>query len=112
MQTFRDRAVQSLLYEHDNSDAVRAMLEQSPTNSRVNQAMAWWCVICDQVCGNWKGAWKNLFGDMVTSIQKHQLNLEGYSRVQAINMSASRTVTEQGLQQQQGKKGGILGIFS
>lgn len=108
--TYRDRAVQQLLYDHSQGDEIRAMLEQSATNSRVNQQMAWWCVLCEQVCGSWAGNWRNLFGEMATSLQKHLLQLEGYARVQAIDMAMSRTTTEKQLLQQE-KKGGLLGLL-
>lgn len=111
-EKFVEQVKRERLYdEYQQGGDVSAMLEQSPTNSRVNEAMARWCMIGSQVSKNWRGKYKNLFGSMFDDIQRHFLNMEGYARVQAIDMCAAHTITEKALLEKK-EKGGLLGIFN
>jgi hypothetical protein len=109
-QTFRDQAVNQLMYTHQQGGDVGLMLDQTPTNSRVNPKMAQFCLILHHTSYLWRGNYKTLFGDIEDQIQRHYLNMEGYSRVQAIDMSAAHSVTQEALQAKQ-KRGGILGMI-
>jgi hypothetical protein len=112
---FRDEAVKQTLYqdyEELQANNVSQMLDQSETNSRVNQEMARWCLIARMVEGNWKGSWSHFFGSMVADMQRLNLNMDGYSRVQAIDMCAAHTTTEQALANSgKEKRGGLLGLL-
>jgi hypothetical protein len=109
---FRDEAVRATLNDYQEAGDVRQMLDQSETNSRVNQEMARWCLIARMFEGHWRGSWRHFFGSMVPDMQRLNLNMEGYARVQAIDMCAAHTTTEQALANSgKEKKGGLLGLF-
>ena len=107
---FVDQAKRELLYEFQQGGDVGCMLEQSATNSRVNVAMARWCLVAQRVSESWRGKYAKFFDKMIEDLQRHYLSLEGYGRVQAIDMKAAHTITENALKEKK-EKGGILGLF-
>ena len=109
---FSERAKNQLLYEYQEGSEVGQMLEQSETNSRTNQEMSRFVFFCKGFGNGWKGNWSKVFDNVVIDIQRLYLSLDGYARVQAIDMQSAHTITEQQLQQKAEKKrGGILGLF-
>ena len=110
-EKFVDKAKRELMYEYEAGGDVECMLEQTDTNSRVNEQMARWCLLVKFISGNWKGGYKGMFDDMVVGLQRHYLNMDGYSRVQAIEMCQAHTITDKNLSEKR-EKGGILGLFS
>ena len=111
-EKFVDQAKRELMYEYEAGGDVESMLQQNDTNSRVNESMARWCLLLKFVSGNWRGNYKVLFDGIIEGVQRHYLNMDGYSRVQAIEMCQAHTVTEKGLNEKSKEKGGIVGLFS
>jgi hypothetical protein len=99
---------QHLLHERQNADAIRSMLEQSPTNSRVTARMARVCTAVDDVTSHWRGGYQNLFGNYTTTIQRYYMNVDGYARVQAIEIAQAQSVTGEALKEER-KRGGVMG---
>jgi len=111
-EKFVEQVKRERLYdEYQQGDDVSAMLEQSPTNSRVNEGMARVCTVLDAVSDNWRGSWHNLFGDFTVALQRHYLNMEGFSRVQAIEMCGAHAMSEKFIEEKKAK-GGLLGLFN
>jgi len=108
-EKFVDLAKEQTLYEFNEGGDVELMLERGPVNSRVNQDMARWCVAVEGVVANWDGPYQNLI-DVSGSLQEMMLNLEGYSRLQAIEMKSRATLADMNAAEQQ-KKGGLLGLL-
>ena len=100
---------QHLMHERQNSDAIRSMLEQSPTNSRVTERMARICTAVDDITSHWRGNYKNLFGNFTTTLQRYFMNVSGYARVQAIEIAQAQSVTGEALQAEKKKRGGLAG---
>ena len=109
-EKFGEQAKRQLLYEFQGGDDVGHMLEQGATNSRVNESMTRFCLVAQRVNEVWRGKYKDMFAKMVEDLQRHYLNLEGYSRVQAIDMRAAHTITEKALLEKK-EKGGIIGLL-
>ena len=108
---FVDQAKAMLLYEHQQGNNIGAMLEQSPTNSDVNEQMARVCTVVDSASFWWKGNWQNLLGDFTTVLQRHNLNMDGLARRQAIEMCGAHTMSEKFTEEKK-SRGGLLGLFS
>lgn len=107
---FVDRAKEEVLYEFSEGGDVERMLSFGPVNSRVNEGMAVWCVAGGRVTGTWRGKYHNLLGDVGEDLQKMLLCLNGYSRLQALEMRGRQTIDEyQAAQEKQ--KSGLLGLF-
>lgn len=106
--TFGESMKQQLMYTRQNADAIRSMLEQSPTNSRVSARMARICTAIDDVTSHWRGKYKNFFGDYTTTLQRQFMNVDGYARVQAIEIARSQSVTGEVLKEEN-KRGGLMG---
>lgn len=100
---------QHLMHERQNSDAIRSMLEQSPTNSRVTERMARVCTAVDDVTSHWRGHYQNLFGNFTTTLQRHFMNVQGYARVQAIEIAQAQSVTGEAIRDENKKRGGLMG---
>ena len=107
---FVDLAKEQVLYEFNEGGDVERMLTMGDVNSRVNEAMARWCVAVGGVVANWQGPYQNLI-NVSSDLQKMMLNLEGYSRLQAIEMKSRATLADMNAAEQQ-KKGGLLGLLS
>ena len=111
-EKFIEEVKRERLYdEYQQGNDIESMLQQSPTNSRVNQGMSRVVVLLDFLSGNFRGSWNSLFGNITTDLQRHYLNMEGYSRVQAIEMCRAHTMTTKFMDEKK-EKGGILGLFS
>lgn len=108
--TYGESMKQKLMYERQSGDAVRAMLEQNDTNSRVNERMARICTALDDVTSHWRGNYKNLFGNYTMILQRMYLNLGGYAREQAVRIAQMQSVT--GPMVEEKKRGGIMGWFT
>lgn len=110
---FVDTAKQAVLYEFQQGDSVGSMLDQSPTNSRTNVGMSriCLCVSMSRLC--WRGKWATLFGDFDTALQRHLLSLEGYARLQAIEMHKNDAsgIPGFGTPDEKKKRGGLLGLL-
>lgn len=111
LQSFREQAIQQQLYEFQEGGDVERMLEMGPVNSRVNTEMAWWCLAVAGVASNWTGKYRNLFGCIENDLQRMMLVLDGYSRMQALEMRGRQTIAEYQASQEKAK-GGLLGLFS
>lgn len=105
--TYGESMKQKLMYERTSGDAIRAMLEQNPTNSRVNERMARICTALDDVTSHWRGKYKNLLGDYTTILQRMYLQLGGYARVQAVEIAQAQSVTGEMVEKK--KRGGLIG---
>jgi hypothetical protein len=113
-QNFREHAVQQeTMYDYAQSDAIRSMLEQSPTNSRVNMEMARVCAISETYSEHWEGGWKGFTKELSAIFQRHYLQMDGFARVQAIDMAKAHSSTEQALgRSEQEQEGGLFsGMF-
>ena len=112
MDKFVERAKERLLYEFEGgNDDVRLMLERSDVNSRANCDMGRWTNAVVGVCDSWKGNWKGLLNYMGDQLEQKYLILNGYSRVQAIEMRGKSAVAEREVLEKK-ERGGLLGLFS
>lgn len=110
-ETYGEQMKQRLMYERQSGDAIRAMLEQNSTNTRVNSDLAKVCAIFDDITSRWRGKWKNLMGDYTTILQRNYMALDGYARVQAIEIAQSSSITGEALSEKK-KRGGLIGWLS
>lgn len=110
---FVDTAKQALLYEFQQPDTLGAMLEQSPTNTLTNIKMSQVCLCLTMAQRAWRGKYKTLFGDLDQDLQRHLLSLEGYARLQAIEIhkAAPSGIPGFGPPDDKNKKGGLLGLI-
>lgn len=110
---FVDTAKQALLYEFQQPDTLGAMLDQSPTNTRTNIQMSRVCLCIGMTRITWRGNWATLFGDLDQALQRHLLSLDGYARLQAIEMHKSTPsgIPGFGPPDEKKKKGGLLGLI-
>ena len=106
---FVDKAKEQVLYEFNEGGDVERMLTIGPVNSRVNEDMARWCLAVAGVTSTWEGKYHNLLGDINDDLQKMQLNLNAFSRGQALEMRGRQTIAEFQAGEQQ-KRGGLLGL--
>jgi len=109
-EKFVEQAKNQLLYERQGGGGVEVMLARSSTNTRVNQEMARLSLILTAICTNWRGNWYGLFADLVADMQCLNLGMDGYARVQAIQMAGAQTTTAGEVVSAE-KKGGFLGLF-
>lgn len=111
-EKFVDRAKQELFYEYEGgNDNVRLMVSQSAANSRVNEQMARWEMSVLAITSSWHGKWQNMFEPIMQQLETHFLNLNGYSRVQAIEMAGQASVGQREVIEPK-ERGGLLGLFS
>ena len=111
-EKFVEQVKRERLYdEYQGGDNVSAMLDQSPTNSRNNEGMARVGTVLDGIFGSWRGNWHNLLGDFTTVLERKYLNMEGFARVQAIEMCGAHTMSEKFVEEKK-SRGGLLGLFS
>lgn len=112
MDKFVEIAKQKLFYESDGgTDNVRLMLSRTQANSRVNEEMARWEMAVLQITACWTGAWKHTFAPLAEMLEDNFMNLNGYSRVQAIEMAGQQSIGEKEVLAEK-ERGGILGLFS
>lgn len=110
-EKFVDQAKEQYLYEGESGGDIGLMLEQTATNSRVNEKMARWIISVTMVVSGWRGNYQNLFGDFGTDIQRLYLNMEGYSRKQAIELAGASRPTMGGGMVGEEKKAGLAGLL-
>lgn len=111
-ESWADRAKEGLLYEYDHShDDVALMLTRTPTNTRVNQDMGRFILSVREVSDCWKGSWRSCFSQLADGLETMYLGLNGYARVQAIEMRGKSAIAEREVLEPK-ERGGILGIFS
>lgn len=109
---FRDRAVEKRLMEYRRGGSgAELMLEQSDTNTRINEEMVKILLLEEWTKRTWKGRYQYILEEIGEVVQRLYLNLEGYARVQAIDMLKASSVTSDVLRDEKKHKGliGMLG---
>jgi hypothetical protein len=84
------------------------MLEQTDTNTRLNEDIARVSITLEDITSHWKGNWKNLMGDFPTALERAYLGIEAFGRQQAIEIAQATNLVGQGVAEEK-KRGGILG---
>lgn len=110
-EKFGERAKAAVLYEQTRGGDIERMLERGPQNSRVNEAMARWIVAVRMITLNWRGKYFRLFDRVFEELQDMYLDMEGYSRKQAIELRAAEASAMAQQQEQAEKRGGLLGLL-
>ena len=108
-EKFRDLAVDEVMHEYQQGDNVGQMLDESDTNTRYNEALARVQSLMEWQQSCWHGKWSQFWSVWLVSLRRKFLNIDGYARVQAIEMCQARTMTDQALFKQQSEKKGLLG---
>lgn len=112
MDKFVEQAKDEVLYSYEGgSDDVRMMLSMGEANSRSNMEMGRFSVSTCGLTNCWRGNWKGMFGELPLSLESKYMILNGYSRVQAIEMRGQSTIAGKELLEKK-ERGGILGMFS
>lgn len=112
MDKFVELAKDNVLYSYEGgSDDVRLMLERGEANSRINMEMGRWQMAVAGVTSCWRGNWKDMFADVGEVLERDYMVLNGYSRVQAIEMRGQGTVAQKEVLEKR-ERGGVLGLFS
>lgn len=112
MDKFVERAKEKVLYSFEGgSDAIRLMVSWGEANSRVNQEMARYQLGVSAIDSNWKGKYQGLISSWNMSLELAMMNLNGYSREQAINMAGQQSVAAREVIEPKERKG-LLGLFS
>lgn len=108
---FRDDMVERRLYEYrKGGSGADLMLEQSETNTRVNSAMVKLLILEEYTKRVWRGEYRFILEDIGELVQRLYLGLDGYARVQAIEMLKAQSVTGEVLREDRKRKG-LLGIL-
>lgn len=115
LDNWADLAKQYYLYEGRSGGGVELMLQRTKTNSRVNEAMARWVIAVRNLAKCWQGPYKTLFDDTFEELQDHYLNMDAFSRRQAIELAvaiAKANATPAGPVEQEKKHGlrGLIGL--
>lgn len=112
-EKFVERAKEAIFYESEGggNEDVRMMLSRGDSNSRVNQEMSNIELSYFGVVSCWRNNWKLIFEGCLDGLERMYINLNGYSRVQAIEMRGRGTVAQRDLIEPK-QRGGILGLFS
>lgn len=112
MDKFVEKAKQEVLYDYEGgNDDVRLMLSQGEANSRVNEEMGRWGMAVGNLSRCWRGSWFDLFGGWGEELERRYICLNGYSRVQAIEMRGQSAIAEREVLEKK-QRGGVLGLFS
>lgn len=111
MGSWSDAIKEETMNEYQQGDLSGQMLEHSETNTRYSGAMVPVCTLLYWTTVAWKGKYGKLFEGLSRVLQLEYLNLEGYSRLQAIDISKARVAAPvgPGLGGEESKKGGLLG---
>lgn len=112
MAKFVDLAKEEVLYAYEGgSDDVRMMLERGDANSRINMEMGRWQMSVKGDTSTWLGNWCDLFDDVVDELERAYVVLNGYSRVQAIEMRGKGSVGQSEVLEKK-ERSGIASLFS
>lgn len=102
------------LYELQSGGSIELMLQRTGTNSRENVDLARFNAALKAMTDNWRGPYKNLWGDLPGNLEEHMLRLEAFARKQAIELAGvignaeAVQVTNETVPQ---KRGGVLGLL-
>lgn len=112
-ENWGDLAKSFVLWESQRGGNVELMLQRTRTNSRVNEQMAKWIISLHGITGNWKGKYKDLWGDVYDQVQEQYMNLDAFSRNQAIELAAAvaKASAPPGSGGDEQKRGGLLGML-
>lgn len=110
-ENYVDVAKKRLMYEHQQLDDIGQMLSHSETNTRLNQELVQLSTILYYQRLAFKRNWSKLLNELDLILQQYYLNLEGYSRIQAIDMARAQQGVIPPQQQPETKKKGLLGLF-
>jgi hypothetical protein len=110
-----DITKQYYLWEGQRGGGLELMLQRTDTNSRVNEEMARWIMALGGITHNWKGKYKDMWGDSFIQVQNMYLILDAFSRDQAIQLAAAVAKASApvmaGASPPEEKRGGLLGLF-
>lgn len=112
-ESWPELAKQFTLWESQRGGNVELMLQRTKTNSRVNEQMAKWVVSVQGITGNWHGKYKDLWGDIFGKVQDQYLNLDAFSRNQAIELAAAvaKANAPAAPGGEEHRRGGLLGLL-
>ena len=112
MDKFVERAKEAVFYEMEGgNDDVRLMLQIGEANSRANTEMGRWQLSGFGLTDCWKGKWQGMFSEHGDRLERFYLILNGYSRVQAIEMKGQGSVAQREVLAPK-PRAGLLGMFS
>lgn len=108
-EKFRDLAVDEVMHEYQQGSDVGQMLDESETNTRYNQELARVQSYMEWNESCWRNRWSMFWEPWLAPLRRKNLNIDGYARVQAIEMCSAKTMTDQALFKKQAEKKGLLG---
>ena len=112
MDKFVEKAKDEVLYSYEGgSDDVRMMLSRGEANSRSNMEMGRFAMAVGGITSNWKGKWKDMFAELENILESKYMILNGYSRVQAIEMRGQSSIAGREVLEKK-ERGGLLGLIS
>ena len=112
MDKFVEEAKRRLMYERESgNDDVSLMLDYGGVNTRLNEEMGKCKISFNGVVSCWSGAWNENFKGLFDDLERFYLGLNGYARVQAIEMRGQSAIAEREVMEKK-ERSGILGLFS
>lgn len=112
-ETWQDLAKDYVLWQSQRGGNVELMVQRTRTNSRTNQDLAQFTMSVQAMTDNWRGKYKNLYGNIFDRLEEQYLVMEAFSRKQCIELAAAVARASAPAPGENGDKkhGGIMGLL-